>query len=117
MLKRIKKLAKDKKEFRQMTKRMHTLPADYQFVYDKMQNYMWSFASGDGYDMLKIQYGLIELFEQSAAEGRHVLDVTGEDVVGFCDELIRDSKLWTNDMRDKLNRDIMKKLGKGEKSK
>lgn len=117
MLERIKKLVADKKEFRQMMARVSALPEDYRFVYDKMQKYMWSFASGDGYDMLKIQYGLIELFEAGAADGKHVLEITGEDVVGFCDELLRDARMWTNDMREKMSRDIMKKLGKRDKPK
>lgn len=117
MMKLIKRFASEKKEYRQMMARVQALPQDYRFVYEKMQKYMWKFASGDGYDMLKTQYDLIELFEQSAAHGKHVLEVTGEDVTGFCDELIRDSKMWTNDMRDKLNRDIMKKLGKRSGSK
>lgn len=114
MLDSIKKLATDKREYRQMMERAGALPEDYRFVYDKIQKYMWGFASGDGYDMLGIQYGLIELFEQGAADGRHVLEVTGEDVVAFCDELLRDARMWTGDMRDKLNRRIMKKLGKRE---
>lgn len=67
--------------------------------------------------MLKIQYDLIDLFESSAAEGKHVLDVTGEDVVGFCDELLRDTKKWTDNFRKKLNRDIMNKYGKRNGSK
>lgn len=117
MLELFKKLAGDKKEYRDMMERAKALPEDYQFVYDKMQKYMWSYAAGDGYDMLKILYGLIELFEQGAADGKHVLEVTGEDVVAFCDELLRDARMWTDDMRDKLNRDIMKKLGKEGASK
>jgi DNA-binding ferritin-like protein (Dps family) len=72
---------------------------------------MWSFAGGDGSDMLKTQYELIELFETSAAEGKHVLDVTSEDVVGFCDEFLRDTKKWTDNYREKLNRDMMNKFG------
>ena len=42
-----------------------------------------------------------------------MLDVTGEDVVGFCDELIRDTRKWEDTYRDKLNRDIRNRFGKG----
>ena len=90
--------------------RVKTLPEDYQFVFDKMQKYMWSFAGGDGYDMLKTQYDLIELFEYSVAENIHVLEVTGQDVAGFCDELMRGNKLWIDSIRKKLNNDMKKQL-------
>lgn len=100
----IKKLWEDKKEYREQMEKMKTLPEDYQFVFNKIQSYMWSLADGDGRDMLKTQYELIELFEVSAAEGKYVLDVTGEDVAGFCDELMRGNKLWTDRQREKLNK-------------
>lgn len=117
MLVFIKKMIGDKKEYREQMARVEALPEDYRFVFEKIQGYMWSFAGGDGYDMLKLQYELIELFEASAADGKHVLDVTGNDVVGFCDELLRDTKMWTDNYRKKLNRDIMDKFGKRNDSK
>jgi len=101
-----------KKEYWAQQARINTLPEDYRFVMGKIQQYIWGFASGDGTDMLQVQEGLIELFESSAAEGRFVLDVTGEDVAEFCNALLRDAKLWTDNYREKLNRDILKKLGK-----
>lgn len=106
----IKKMCKDKKEYRDQMARVATLPEDYQFVFKEIQNYMWSFAGGDGYDMIKTQYDLIDLFETSAAQGNHVLEVTGEDVSGFCDELIRDNKLWLDGVRNRLNRKMHKKF-------
>lgn len=113
MFKLIKKMIGDKKEYREQLTRVEALPEDYRFVFKKVQGYMWSFAGGDGSDMLKAQEELIELFESSAAEGKHVLDVTGEDVVGFCDEFLRDTKKWTDNYRKKLNRDMINKLGRG----
>lgn len=100
----IKKLRQDKKEYRQQMARIAALPEDYQFVFGKMQGYMWSFAGGDGFDMLKTQYDLIDLLEIAATEGKHVLDVTGEDVAGFCEDLMRGNKLWTDNIRKRLNR-------------
>ena len=113
MLELIKKMIEDKKEYKEQMAKIEALPEDYRFVFEKIQGYMWSFADGDGSDMLKIQYDLIELFEVSAAKGKHVLDVTGNDVVGFCDELLRDAKMWTDNYRNKLNRDMRNKLRKG----
>lgn len=111
MLGLIKKMIGDKKEYKEQMARVEGLPEEYQFVFKKIQGYMWNFAGGDGSDMLQTQYELIELFEASAADGKHVLDVTGKDVVGFCDELLRDTKAWTDRYREGLNRDIMEKFG------
>lgn len=77
---------------------------------------MWMFAAGSGFDMLKIQYELIELFESGVAEGKKVLEITGEDVAGFCDELMRNATTYTENWRENLNRDILKKVGKKSES-
>ncbi len=69
---------------------------------------MWQFAGGDGMEMLKTQYELISLIESGAAEVKHVLDVTGDDVAGFCDEFMRDTKKWQDHFRNKLNGDVSK---------
>ena len=78
---------------------------------------MWMFAAGSGYDMLKIHYDLIELFEAGAADGKHVLDITGEDVASFCEELLRSAKTYTENWREQLNRDIQNHVGKGRSAK
>ena len=103
MLDFINKLIGDKREYKEQMARVAALPEDYRFVYEKIQNYMWSFAAGSGMDMLRTQYELIDLFEEGVAENKHVRDITGEDVAGFCDDLIRGNKLWIDSQRKKLN--------------
>lgn len=112
MIKFIQRMIDDKKEYKEQMARVETLPEDYKFVFLKIHDYIWSFASGDGSDMLKAQQQLIELFEVSALDGKHVLEVTGEDVAGFCDELIQDVKKWTDHYRKKLNRSMASKMNK-----
>lgn len=108
----LKKVIGDKKEYRQMMARVKEMPEDYQFVFEKIQKYMWNFGSGSGYDILKIHYDLIELFEAGIAHNKHVLDITGEDVAAFCDDLLKEAQTYTEKLRQSLNKDIMKKLGK-----
>lgn len=109
----LKNIKRDKREYKEYEARVKALPADYRMVYEKMAEYMWSYSGGgDGYDMVAIQAGLLELFETNAAEGKQVLDVTGEDVAAFSDELLRNAKTYTENRREKLNRDIMKKIEK-----
>ena len=107
-----KKLIGDKKEYKMMMARVHTLPDDYQFVFKKIQNYMWNFTAGSGMDMLRIQYELIDLFEAGAADGRKVLDITGDDVASFADELVENAKTYTAKYREELNKSIMDRLKK-----
>lgn len=104
----INKMIGDKKEYKAQMARVAALPKDYRFVFEKLHGYMWQFAGGDGMDMMRTQYELITLFESGAAEGKHVLEITGDDVVGFCDEFMRDTKKWQDNYGNKLNRDVGK---------
>lgn len=108
----VPKIVRGKKEYRAHMARVEALPEDYQSVFKKIQSHMWQFAAGSGYDMMKTHYDLIELLEDGAANGKHVLDITGEDVAAFCDELMRSARTYTENWREKLNRDIIKKVGK-----
>lgn len=106
-----KRIVEEKRAYRAMMARVDALPEDYRFVFKKIQDYMWKFASGSGYDVIEIQKGLIGLFEEGAAEGKPVLEITGEDVAGFADELMQEAETYTERWGDNLNADIAKKLG------
>lgn len=92
----------EKKAWRQLMKRVNALPEDYRFTYKKILNYGYNF----GFCCIT-QSDLLELFEESAAAGRPVLDVVGSDVAFFCDELIRASAAETENAREKLNREVL----------
>jgi DNA-binding ferritin-like protein (Dps family) len=113
----IPKMIEEKREYKRQMARVDALPEDYRYVFKKIRSHMWMFAAGNGYDMMKIHYDLIELFEDGAANGKRVLDVTGKDVAAFCDELLRAARTYTEDWREKLNREIAAKFGKGGDSK
>lgn len=113
----IKKMIQSKREYKQHMARVEALPKDYQYVFKKIQSHMWMFAAGSGYDMMKVHYDLIELFEAGAADGKQVLEITGEDVASFCDELLRSARTYTENWREALNRDIQKKFRKEKDAK
>lgn len=104
----IKKIIEEKREYKKMMARVDALPDDYRYVYKEIQSYMWRFATGSGNDILEIQYGLIELFEEGAAEGKRVLEVTGDDVATFVEELLKNVRTYERDRRSRLNRKIKK---------
>lgn len=92
--------------------RVNALPDDYRCVYKKIQNHMWQFVAGAGYDMMEVHYGLLASFEEGVSEGKSVLEITGEDVAGFVDGLLKSTRTYTQDWRRKLNREIQDKIGK-----
>ena len=111
-----RQMAREKRKFRQMQERVKALPEEYRYVYHKIQHYMWSYSAGSGMDMIPIQADLLDLFETGMAEGKRVLEITGEDVVAFCDELRRNAKTYTENRREAWNRDTTNKLRKGKGS-
>ncbi len=102
----MKRIKEDKKIYKEHLATVRSLPEDYQFVFEKMTEYIWSFAGGSGMDTLQTQYDLAKMFAEAAANGVAVLEITGKDVAGFCDELIRDNISWMDQMRKRLNHSI-----------
>ena len=107
----LKKIIGDKKEWKAMEARAKALPNDYTIVYDEFKGYVWGsvwLAS----DPTEIFNGLLDLFEEGAGRGKRVLEITGDDVAAFFDELLRGEKTYIEKCRANLNRNIAKKLGK-----
>ena len=100
-----------KKEWKAIEARAKALPREYRIVYDEMKNYLFKSA---GLGSIEVFKGIVELFEEAAANGKSVLEITGDDVAAFCDELVRGEKTYTENWRQKLNLDIKKKLGKDD---
>ncbi|WP_141501124.1 DUF1048 domain-containing protein [Paenibacillus luteus] len=108
----------EKRVYKQFMKRVDALPKDYRFAFRKIQHYMFSVGPPGG-DMtiftdLTMFTNLVDLFEESAAEGRQVLDVIGCDVGKFSDEFMRASVTNTETLREKLNKEIMEKFNMKE---
>ncbi|WP_458415429.1 DUF1048 domain-containing protein [Schinkia sp. CFF1] len=94
----------DKREWKAMEERAKALPSEYRNAYDAIKKYMWtSGGPSDWEDSSRIFGGIIDLFEEGAADGKKVTDLTGEDVAAFCDELVKDAKTWRDKYRTKLN--------------
>lgn len=60
--------------------------------------------------MMEVQCDLIDLFEESTADGKNVVEIIGKDAAGFVDELLKSTRTYTQDWRNKLNKKINKKL-------
>ncbi len=94
----------DKREWKAMEARSKSLPTEYRNAFNAIKKYLWT-AGGpsDWKDSSRIFGGILDLFEEGAAEGKKVTDLTGKDVAAFCDELVKDEKTWKDKYRKKLN--------------
>lgn len=103
-----------KKEWRATVARAKALPEEYRVVYDEISGYIMSGGPGV-ISTIKPFKHLLGLFEEGVAQGKHVLEVTGNDVAAFADKLVRDEEQmedWHEETKRKLNSNIAKKLGK-----
>lgn len=97
--------------------RVKALPQDYQIVYKEIQNYLFKVGPvelTDGTDFLSgdLLSGIIDLFEEGAALGKGVLEVTGSDVAAFCDDLIKDSKTFADILQESIAQEVNKDMKK-----
>jgi len=94
----------DKQEWRAYVKRREALPPAYRVVMADIENYMYNIGIMDASSM-SVFYQIIDLFEEGAAAGRGVLDVTGQDVAAFAYDMLMAvaAKTWTGQQAAKLN--------------
>jgi len=102
----IQDIIEGKKEWRAHVARVKALPQDYQIVYKEIQKYIFKVG---GTDLLS---GIIDLFEEGAASGKGVLEVTGSDVAAFCDDLIKDSKTYADIYQESVDQEVNKAIKK-----
>ena len=95
-------VSRQKREFKATQARVNALPDDYRFVYRRIEKYLWHRAGGDGMEMLTVLTDLTELFESGVANGQTVLELTGEDVAAFADELLASTRTYTGDWHEQL---------------
>jgi DNA-binding ferritin-like protein (Dps family) len=114
----IQDIIEGKKKWRAHVARVKALPQEYRIVYREIQNYLFKVGPvelTEGTDLLS---GIVDLFEEGAALGKGVLDVTGSDVAAFCDDLIKDSKTYADVYQELVGREVNQAIKKAaEKTK
>ena len=103
-------MMEQKKKWRAHTKRVKSLPRDYQIVYGEMQKYLFKLGPVDFEQSMELFSGIADLLEQGAAAGKDVLDVTGPDVAAFCDELISDVPTYADKALETADRETEKAM-------
>jgi DNA-binding ferritin-like protein (Dps family) len=78
----IQEAIEGKREWRAHVARVKKLPPDYEIVYWELQKYLFKVGGGEALA------DLLNFFEEGAAAGKGVLDLTGSDVAAFADDLV-----------------------------
>ena len=85
----IQDVIEGKKQWRAHMARVGALPPDYQIVCKEIQRYFFKVGPTDLPDG-RLLSGIVDFFEEGATAGKGVLELIGNDVAAFCDDLIRD---------------------------
>lgn len=104
--KNIKKITEEKKEWRAHVSRVKALPHDYQIVYNEIQKYLFKVGPVELSEGIGLLAEILSFFEEGAAAGKGVLEVTGTDVAAFCDALIDDSETYADLYHDSITQKI-----------
>ena len=115
IIKSLKKIIREKAEYKVTRELLNSLPDDYQFVFKEIEKYMFNFVADES--ILTVLMNTLESFAIAAQDGRSVFSITGEDVGFFCDNLIKKYQVktwietWIDKQRKKLNENVNKKFG------
>ena len=101
-----------KKEWRTHVARVKALPKDYQIVYKEIQKHFFKVGPVELTEGMELLSGIVDLFEEGAASGKGVLEVTGSDVAAFCDGLIKDSKTYADIYQESVDQEVNKAMKK-----
>lgn len=108
----IQDIIEGKKEWRAHMARVKALPQDYQIVYKEIQQYLFKVGPVELTESTGLLFGIVDLFEEGAAMGKGVLEVTGRDVAAFCDDLIKDSKTYADIYQASVDQEVSKAMKK-----
>jgi DNA-binding ferritin-like protein (Dps family) len=103
-----------KRRWRAYKARTQQLPASYRTAVEALQHYMmYCGPGGDGAEAATMFDDLVELFEQSAANGTPIREIVGEDPVEFLETFVRNypDGQWRLRERNRLNSAIARAAG------
>ena len=109
---KIRDIIEGKREWRAHMARVKALPQDYQIAYREIQKYLYKVGPVEMTGGIGLLSGIVDLFEEGAAAGKGVLDVTGRDVAAFYDELIRESGTYANLYQESVDREVSRAMKK-----
>jgi DNA-binding ferritin-like protein (Dps family) len=103
----ISKVIGPKRQWREYKARGRQLPASYRTALAGIERYL-NYYGGTGGDGTVLYGDLVDLFEQSAADGKPIREIVGEDPVEFIEAFVRNypKGQWIIRERERLNNAI-----------
>ena len=102
------------RELKNFESRVQMLPADYQEAWERIKANIWPHSDFTSRNLMPILDGVLSMLEEAVADGQSIQEVLGDDIKGFCLELVSEegAKSFRDKWREQLNRNVAKKLGK-----
>jgi DNA-binding ferritin-like protein (Dps family) len=98
----IQDIIEGKKQWRAHMARVKALPLDYQIVYKEIQRYFFKVGPVELADG-NLLSGIVDFFEEGVAAGKGVLELIGNDVAAFCDDLVKDSRTYADIYQESIS--------------
>ncbi|MFF5212211.1 DUF1048 domain-containing protein [Streptosporangium sp. NPDC000396] len=98
----IQDIIEGKKQWRAHVARVKALPPDYQIVYKEIQRYIFKVGPIDLLDGPMLS-GIVDFFEEGVAARKGVLELIGNDVAAFCDDLVKDSRTYADIYQESIS--------------
>lgn len=100
----IQDIIEGKRQWRAHVARVKALPRDYQIVYGEMQRYFFKVGPVELAEGTLLP-GIVDFFEEGVADGKGVLELIGEDVAAFADDLVKDSRTYADVYQESLSKE------------
>ncbi|HXW44776.1 MAG TPA: DUF1048 domain-containing protein [Streptosporangiaceae bacterium] len=101
------------REWKAFEARARALPADYLAAWEQIKAHLFAYSGFTGRNLMPILDGVLGLLEETASDGKHIHDVLGDDIQGFCAALAggEGARNYRDRWRERLNRNVARKLG------
>lgn len=102
------------KESQAFEARAEVLPGDYRAAWGQIKSGLFAYGSFTGRNLMPILDGALGLLEETAADGRSIHEVLGDDIKGFCAALAggEGARSYRDRWRERLNRNVARKLAR-----
>ncbi|MDF5757305.1 DUF1048 domain-containing protein [Spongiactinospora sp. TRM90649] len=94
--------------------RAQVLPAEYRAAWEEIKGHLFPYGDFSGRNLMPILDSALGLLEETAADGRSIHEVLGDDIGGFCAALAGGdgAQSHRDRWREQLNRNVARKLGR-----
>lgn len=93
----------EKREYKQNEARAKALPGEYASAYVEIKKYIFQTS---GIVSMEPLLALVDILDEASINGKSVIEVTGNDVAAFADELVKGAPSYKDGLGSKLNKRV-----------